>query len=63
MPRYKVQNRNIKAGFFIDAEDKIEKRIQPYLDTGTQNGWKLHSFQATSASKGINLVFVWELPD
>jgi hypothetical protein len=62
MPRYKVQNRNIKAGFFSDAEDKVEKSIQPFLDEGTRNGWILHSFQATAASKGINLVFVWELP-
>jgi hypothetical protein len=62
MPRYTVQNRNIKAGFFTDAEDKVEKSIQPFLDQGTNNGWTLHSFQATAASKGINLVFIWELP-
>ena len=62
MPNYRIQNRNIKAGFFTNAEDKIEKSIQPFLDEGSRNGWALHSFQATEASKGINLVFVWELP-
>ncbi|MDE0802787.1 MAG: hypothetical protein OSA99_05625 [Acidimicrobiales bacterium] len=62
MPEYKIVNRNIKAGFFADAEDKVEKAIQPHLDQGTKNGWALHSFQATAASKGINLVFIWELP-
>jgi hypothetical protein len=62
MAQYKVQNRNIKAGFFSDAEDKVERSIQPFLDEGSRKGWKLHSFQATAASKGINLVFVWELP-
>lgn len=51
MPRYKVQSRNIKAGFFSDAEDKVEKAIQPFLDDGTKNGFVLHSFQATAASK------------
>lgn len=61
MAQYKVQNRNIKAGFFSDAEDKVERSIQPFLDEGASKGWKLHSFQATAASKGINLVFVWEL--
>lgn len=61
MPTYKVQNRNIRAGFFSAAEDKIERAIQPYLDAGSRNGWRLHSFQATEASKGINLVFIWEV--
>lgn len=60
---YRVVNRNIRAGFFSDAEDKIEKNIQPYLDEGARKGWSLHSFQATNASKGINLVFIWETPD
>lgn len=60
---YKVVNRNIKAGFFKNAEDKVEKAIQPFLDDGVRSGWKLHSFSATEASKGINLVFIWEIPD
>lgn len=63
MARYKVQNVYIKAGFIADAEDKIEEAIQPVLDDGTTNGWTLHSFQATAAAKGTNLVFVWQLPD
>ncbi len=63
MARYKVQNRYIKAGFIADAEDKIEEAIQPFLDSGTANGWTLHSFQATAAAKGTNLVFIWQLPD
>lgn len=62
MARYKVQNRYIKAGFIADAEDKIEEAIQPFLDGGTNNGWTLHSFQATAAAKGTNLVFIWQLP-
>jgi hypothetical protein len=61
--RYKVQNRYIKSGFIADAEDKIEEAIQPLLDSGTANGWTLHSFQATTAAKGANLVFIWQLPD
>jgi hypothetical protein len=63
MARYKVQNRYVKAGFIADAEDKIEEAIQPYLNDGTKNGWTLHSFQATAAAKGTNLVFIWQLPD
>ncbi|MES0490851.1 MAG: hypothetical protein ABUK01_12720 [Leptospirales bacterium] len=59
--KYKVQNRTIKAGLFTDAQNKIEKAIQPFLDEGSKNGWKLHSFQSTDTSKGINLVFIWEL--
>ena len=63
MARYKVQNKYIKAGFIADAEDRIEEAIKPFLDGGTQNGWTLHSFQATPAAKGTNLVFIWQLPD
>jgi hypothetical protein len=63
MIRYKVQNRYIKHGFIDNAEDKIEEAIQPVLDDGTKNGWTLHSFQATTAAKGTNLVFIWQLPD
>ncbi len=62
MARYTVQNKYIKAGFIADAEDKIEEAIQPVLDAGTNNGWTLHSFQATAAAKGTNLVFIWQLP-
>jgi hypothetical protein len=57
---YTVVNRNVKAGWFTTAEDKIEKVIQPFLDDGSKKGWRLHSFSATEASKGINLVFIWE---
>ncbi len=60
---YKVVNRNVRAGFFTDAEDKIEKSIQPFLDDGVKRGWRLHSFSASAASKGINLVFIWETDD
>lgn len=63
MARYKVQNRYIKHGFVENAEDKIEEVIQPVLDDGTAHGWSLHSFQATAAAKGTNLVFVWQLPE
>ena len=59
---YRVVNRNIKAGFFSNAEDKVEKAIQPFLDEGSKKGWRLHSFSSTEASKGINLVFIWETP-
>lgn len=59
--RYLVSNKTIKAGFFTDAQEKIEKTIQPFLDEGSKKGWKLHSFQATEAAKGINLVFIWEV--
>jgi len=52
-----------KAGFFANAQDKIEKEIQPFLDEGVKQGWRLHSFQSTESSKGINLVFIWEVPD
>ncbi len=62
MVRYKVQNRYIKAGFIADAEDRIEAAIQPFLDEATKRGWSLHSFQATAAAKGTNLVFIWQLP-
>ena len=58
--KYIVQNKTIKAGFFSDAQDKIEAKIQPFLDEGTKKGWRLHSFQATDTTKGINLVFIWE---
>lgn len=57
--KYVVQNRTIKAGFFKDAQDKIEKEIQPFLDEGSRRGWDLHSFSGTDTSKGINLVFIW----
>ena len=57
---YKVMNRNVKASFFKNAEGKIEKAIQPFLDEGVAKGWALHSFSATEATKGINLVFIWE---
>ncbi len=63
MARYKVENKYIKAGWIEDAEDRIEEAIQPLLDEGSRNGWTLHSFQATSAAKGTNLVFIWQLPD
>lgn len=63
MARYKVQNTYIKHGFIDHAEDKIEEVIQPLLDGGTKNGWTLHSFQTTTAAKGNNLVFIWQLPD
>ena len=59
---YKVVNRNIKAGFFKNAEDRVEASIQPFLDEGSSRGWTLHSFSATEAAKGINLVFIWETP-
>lgn len=62
MATYKVQSRYIKAGFIEDAEDRIEEAIQPFLDGGTEDGWTLHSFQATAAAKGTNLVFIWQLP-
>lgn len=57
---YKVMNRNIKGGFFSAAEDRIERQIQPFLDEGVAKGWRLHSFSSSEASKGINLVFIWE---
>ncbi|MGI5952379.1 MAG: hypothetical protein ACOX61_11135 [Brooklawnia sp.] len=63
MPKYKIQNRTIKAGMFADAEDRIERGIQPLLDAGSKNGWRLHSFQATDSNKGINLVLIWEVPE
>ena len=59
--KYKVINETVKAGFFSDAQDKIEKKIQPLLDAGTKKGWKLHSFNSTDTTKGINLVFIWEI--
>lgn len=59
--RYKVVNKNIKASFFKDAEKRVEGDIQPFLDEGSDQGWTLHSFSATAASKGINLVFIWEV--
>ncbi|MDG4780964.1 hypothetical protein O7614_15060 [Micromonospora sp. WMMD961] len=60
MARYKAQNRIIKAVLTAKDEDRIaEEMIQPVLDEGTENGWTLHSFQATPAG----LVFIWELPD
>ena len=60
MARYKVVNRNITAGWFKNAQDKIEKLMQPMLDEGANRGWTLHTFTATEASKGINIVIVWE---
>ncbi|NEE00839.1 hypothetical protein [Phytoactinopolyspora halotolerans] len=63
MPSYRVQNQYVKHGFIDHAEDKIEEAIQPVLEAGTANGWTLHSFQATAAAKGTNLVFIWQLPD
>lgn len=57
---YKIVNKNIKGGFFKNAEDRIEQQIQPYLDEGAAKGWTLHSFSATDATKGINLVIIWE---
>lgn len=63
MAGYKVENHYIKHGFIDNAEDKIEETVQPVLDAGTANGWVLHSFQAATAAKGTNLVFVWQLPD
>jgi len=62
MVRYKAQNIYIKAGFIADAEDRIETAIQPLLDDGAKNGWMLHSFQATAAAKGTNIVLIWQLP-
>ncbi len=59
MGRYLVQNRNITSSLFKDVEKKIEDEIQPFLDEGARYGYQLHSFQATAASKGINLVFIW----
>ena len=58
--KYIIKNKRVKAGLFTDAQDKIEKMIQPFLDEGSGNGWKLHSFQSTDSTKGINLVFIWE---
>jgi hypothetical protein len=58
--QYRVVNRNIKGGWFTNAEDRVEKQIQPLLDEHAKAGWKLHTFTATEASKGINLVIVWE---
>lgn len=63
MARYKVQNRYIEHGLIDHAEDQIEATIQPLLDDGTANGWTLHSFEATTAAKGTNIVLVWQLPD
>ncbi|MBE1877426.1 hypothetical protein [Myceligenerans pegani] len=63
MAGYKVENTYIKHGLVDNAEDKIEETVQPVLDAGTAKGWTLHSFQATAAAKGTNLVFVWQLPD
>lgn len=63
---YKIVNRNIRAGLFADAQDRIERSIQPFLDEGSKKGWRLHSFQVlesiTDGSK-INVVFIWETPD
>ncbi len=58
--QYKVVNRNITGGWFKDAHDRIEKQIQPLLDEYSAKGWALHTFTATEASKGINLVIVWQ---
>lgn len=63
MARYKVENRYIKAGWVEDAEDRIEAAVQQLLDEGSWKGWTLHSFQATAAAKGTNLVFIWQLAD
>lgn len=59
MANYKVQNVTVRAGFFTDAQDKIEGIIQPHLDAGSKKGWTLHSFTATDTTKGINLMIVW----
>ena len=61
--RYKVMNRTVKGGLFKEAQNRIEALIQPFLDDGSSQGWKLHSFNATDTTKGINLVFIWETPD
>ncbi len=62
MARYKVQDKYIKHGFIADAEDRIEEALQPVLDGGTENGWTLHSIQATAAAKGTNIVLIWQVP-
>ena len=58
--RYKVVNRTIRASFFKNAEEKIEAKIQNYLDQGTAAGWDLHSLTYTDSSHGINLVLIWQ---
>jgi len=35
-----VVNRNIKAGFFSNAEDKVERAFQPFLEEGSARDWK-----------------------
>jgi hypothetical protein len=59
--RYIVEALVIKAGFFSDAQDMITKKIQPMLDKGANNGWRLHTFTPTESAKGINIVLVWEV--
>lgn len=57
---YKIVNEVIKAGMLTNAQDMIPKKIQPLLDEGAKNGWKLHTIVPTESSKGINIVIVWE---
>ncbi|MEA4919423.1 MAG: hypothetical protein VB078_00660 [Clostridiaceae bacterium] len=58
---YKLENVVIKAGFLTDAQDKIQKKVQPMLDLGAKKGWKLHTFTSTASAKGINICLVWEI--
>lgn len=46
-----------------DAQERIEKEVQPLLNQGSKKGWRLHSFNATDTTKGINLVFIWDTSD
>ncbi len=59
---YKIETMVIKASFFSDVQNRIAKEIQPLLDAGAKRGWKLHTFQPTESTKGINICLIWEIP-
>lgn len=58
---YKIENVVIKSGLLTEAQNMIPKRIQPILDEGAKNGWRLHTLTPTESAKGINIVIVWEV--
>jgi len=58
---YKVETKVVKASFFKNAQDNIQKEIQPMLDKGAKQGWRLHTFTTTNTSEGINFCVVWAI--
>ena len=69
---YKVETVSINGSGMKTLDKKILEEIQPILDQGANNGWKLHSYTSQFAHLGktLNIIvgpivctIIWEIEE